>query len=510
MYSTVMTSIVEGINTLPIFVEADISDGMPMFDMVGNLGPEVREARERVRTALHNCGIILPAKRITINLAPGNVRKNGTAFDLPIAIGILSSMGIVDERLCNEKMFVGELNLRGEILPVNGVFPMVSDGVKNGCRSFVVPLDNMGEAELVAEAGVYGFSHLKEIIGFLNDGKYVKRTYNIEESKTEIKQMDFAEVNGQHYLKRACEVAASGMHNLLMIGPPGAGKTMISERVATILPPLTDDEKMELSKIYSVCGMLSKMNALLSKRPFRSPHHTITKAGLIGGGTNLHPGELSLAHHGVLFLDELTEFQKSTLELLRQPLEDHQIQLVRGNGAVSYPASVLLLAAMNPCACGYYPDMQRCRCTPASLKRYFNRISQPLLDRIDICVEAQPLSYQELTRKAKNESSETIRDRVVRCHEIQYERFKREGFIHNTQIPVSKLKQYCALQEKEERYMEHMYEKMGMTGRTYHKILRVARTIADMEECEQIRMRHLNEAICYRGVNEKFWGGGNA
>lgn len=509
MYSTVKTSVLEGIHTIPVQVEVDINDGMPVFDMIGNINQEVREAKERVKTALHNCGIILPAKRITVNLAPGNIKKSGTAFDLPIAIGILSSMGLVDDALCKNRIFAGELNLRGELLPVNGVLPIVSDGVSGGCMEFVVPMGNYREAGLVNGAKIYGFTHLKHVMEFLNGAKYSLPEYNyIEEKHSEKSKCDFSEVNGQRYMKRACEVAASGMHNLLMVGPPGAGKTMISERMPTILPPLDEDEKLELSKIYSVCGMLSKNNRLLSDRPFRSPHHTITRAGLTGGGAVPRPGEISLAHHGVLFLDELTEFDKTTLEILRQPLEEHKIHLVRANGAVTYPAEVLLLAAMNPCACGYYPDMQKCSCTPAMLKRYLTRISQPLLDRIDICVEAAVLSYEELTGSTSNESSDEIRERVAHCHSIQKKRFAGEPFSHNTQIPVAKLKEYCALGEKQQHYMEHMYSKMGMTGRTYHKILRVARTIADMEESDNIQMKHLNEAVCYRSVNEKFWGGG--
>lgn len=508
MYSTIMTSVLDGIRTIPVCVEVDINDGMPVFDMIGNINQEVREAKERVKTALHNCGIVLPAKRITVNLAPGNIRKSGTAFDLPIAVGILSSMGMVDDKLCANRIFAGELNLKGELLPVNGVLPIVSDGFSCGCEEFLVPMGNYKEAELVRGAKVYGFTHLKQVMEFLNGAPYQIPEYNyIEEKTLEKRTYDFSEVNGQQYMKRACEVSASGMHNLLMVGPPGAGKTMISERMPTILPPLDEEEKLELSKIYSVCGMLSKKNRLLSERPFRNPHHTITRAGLTGGGAALRPGEISLAHQGVLFLDELTEFDKATLEILRQPLEEHEIHLVRASGAATYPASVLLLAAMNPCACGYYPDMQKCSCTPAMLKRYLNRISQPLLDRIDICVEASVLSYEELTGSTSGESSEKIRERVVRCHQIQRKRFSNENFSHNTQIPVAKLKEYCPLGEKQQHYMEHMYSKMGMTGRTYHKILRVARTIADMDESSDIQMKHLNEAVCYRSVNEKFWGG---
>ena len=505
MYSTIKTAVLQGIKTRPIQVEIDISNGMPSFDMVGRLSAEVREGKERVRTALHNLGIILPAKRITMNLSPGDIPKSGTGFDLPMAVGLLLSLGLVREEYCKDVLFVGELSLNGQLLPVKGVLPIISDGVDQGITRFVIPKENEQEGLLVKKAEVFAFSSLEEVIRFLSGKPYQKSQYNIEETRLE-KDLDFSDVNGQQFLKRACEVAASGMHNLLMVGPPGAGKTMISERVATILPPLTEEEQLELSKIYSVCGLLGKETALISQRPFRNPHHTITRVGLTGGGRIPKPGEISLAHNGVLFLDELPEFQKDTLEILRQPLEDHQIRLVRSEADVSYPANFLLLASMNPCNCGYYPDMQKCRCSSAGLKRYFDRVSQPLIDRIDICVEAQSLSYGELTAKSKSETSAMIQSRVKTCYEIQCERFKGELFFHNSQIPASRLSEFCYLGEKEHRYMENIYDKMALTGRTYHKILRVARTIADMEQSKNIQLKHLNEAICYRSIEGKYWG----
>ena len=550
MYSTIKTAVLEGIHTHPIQVEVDISNGMPSFDMVGHLSPEVREGKERVRTALHSLGILLPAKRITINLSPANIKKSGTGFDLPIAIAILLSLGLITEDVCKETLFIGELSLNGCILPVKGILPVVSDGMEQGIRKFIISKENEKEALLVQSAEVFAFSNLQELLDYLNGTPYEKNQYNIVETELETK-MDFSDVNGQQFLKRACEIAASGMHNILLVGPPrtgkgnsgvpdqrrpgdgcpfererhpkgghhghrrhdplrdfppGAGKTMISERMSTILPPLTEEECLELSKIYSVCGLLGQ-GRLIRQRPFRSPHHTITKVGLSGGGAIPKPGEISLAHNGVLFLDELPEFQKNTLEILRQPLEDHQIHLVRSGGEATYPANFLLLASMNPCNCGYYPDMQRCRCTPSGLRRYFERISQPLIDRIDICVEAQALSYKELTGKGKGESSLDIQRRVRACYEIQCERFQKEAFTHNSQIPAARLEEYCWLGEKESRYMETMYEKMSLTGRTYHKILRVARTIADMEQEKDIKLKHLNEAICYRSIDGKYWGG---
>lgn len=511
MYSMVQTATLEGIQTIPVQVEVDVSAGMPMFEMVGYLSSEVREAKERVRTALHNCGMILPAKRITMNLSPANIKKSGTGFDLPIAVALLCSLGIVEAKRCRDTLFVGELSLSGRILPVNGILPIVSDGVKNGMQTFVIPKGNRHEANLVKDATVYALENLAELVSFLKDGTYNREFRGEEEYSENIRKslhtVDFSDVNGQQMLKRACEVAAAGMHNMLMIGPPGAGKTMISERMPTILPPLTEEEKLELSKIYSICGLLDNKNSLLKERPFRNPHHTISKVGLIGGGFHPRPGEISLAHYGVLFLDELTEFHRDTLEVLRQPLEEKRVALTRAGGQVSYPANFLLLAAMNPCNCGYYPDMQKCRCTEAAQRRYFNKISQPLVDRIDICVEAAPLSYSELQHQSANESSLEIRKRVEACHKRQHIRYEREGFSYNNQIPASKLKEYCCLGVKEAEYMEIMFEKMGLTGRTYHKILRVARTIADLDEKENIQLMHLREAICYRSISEKFWGG---
>lgn len=507
MYSTIKTAILEGIQTRQIQVEVDISNGMPVFEMVGHLSPEVREGKERIRTALHSIGVILPAKRITINLCPANIRKSGTGFDLPIAIAIMQSLGLVTQEACEKKLFIGELSLNGKILPVNGVLPVVSDGMKDGILEFVVPKENENEARLVKNAKVYSFETLQEVFEYLNGKPYQKTEY-CEEHYIEVSDKDFQDVSGQKFIKRACEVAASGMHNMLLIGPPGAGKTMISERLATILPPLTEEERLELSKIYSICGLLTNKNALITERPFRAPHHTITQTGLTGGGILPKPGEISLAHNGVLFLDELPEFQKNTLEILRQPLEEHVIHIVRSKGTVSYPANFLLLAAMNPCNCGYYPDMNRCRCSDGNLRRYFDKVSQPLLDRIDICVEAPALPYEELTKNDKGaEKSKDIQKRVLACHEIQCERFKKEAFSHNSAIPAAKLEEYCFLGEKEKNYMESMYRKMNLTARTYHKILRVARTIADLEESKQIGISHLNEAICYRNVDKKFWGG---
>ena len=330
--------------------------------------------------------------------------------------------------------------------------------------------------------------------------------YNIEETQPAVLP-DFSEIHGQRLMKRACEVAVTGMHNLLFVGPPGAGKTMVASRIPSILPPLAEAERMELSKIYSVKGMLSGENGLLTQRPFRAPHHTVSVQGLTGGGRIPQPGEISLAHKGVLFLDELPEFARETVEALRQPLEEGAVHLVRLGGSYVYPADFMLAAAMNPCPCGYYPDMQRCRCSEPTLRRYFDKVSQPIIDRIDICVEASPLSFEDINSTTSNESSADIRKRVMYCHELQKERFKGESFSYNSKISTDKLEKYCFLGSREKSYMENMFDKLGLTARTYHKILKVARTIADLDGCENIKTKHLNEAICYRSINEKFWGG---
>ncbi|MCM1282094.1 MAG: YifB family Mg chelatase-like AAA ATPase [Muribaculaceae bacterium] len=503
MYSTIMTSMRIGIRAVPVRVEVDIRAGLPAFEMVGFLSSEVREARERVRTALHNCGIALPAKRITVNLSPANIKKKGTGFDLAIAVALLAALGILGAKTA-EFMYVGELNLRGDILPVSGILPIVADA-GDFTGSVIVPSDSLQEAKLAGRENILGFGSLPALLAFLGGAAYEEP---VEVSCAAVRErpvMDFSEINGQPFLRRVAEVAAAGMHNMLMVGPPGAGKTMIAERMATILPPLSGEERLELAKIYSVRGALE--DGRMPERPFRSPHHTISRAGLVGGGAMLSPGEISLAHKGVLFLDELTEFDKTALETLRQPMEEHEVHLVKSAGSVDYPSDFLLLAAMNPCSCGYYPDMQKCRCTPAMLQRYLGRLSRPLADRMDICVEAPVVTYQELMERSKNESSAEIRKRVEECHSLQRIRYAAQSFSCNSRIPAGLLEEYCPLKDKELCYMEQMYDKLQLTARSCHKILRVARTVADLDHCERIGVKHLAEAVCYRSMDEKFWGG---
>lgn len=504
MYSLVTTSIIQGIKSIPVYVEADVSDGMPLFEMVGSLSPEVKESKERVRTALKNTGYILPPKRITINFIPANIRKTGSGFDLPVVAAVLCAIGIVPEEALKDTMVVGEISLSGEVKPVNGILPMVAEAKERGVTRCIVPAENQTEAQLVKEIEIFAVQSIAEMIHILNGGTYIEKEIGKAVAKT-IRMLDFSDIQGQHFVKRACEVAVGGMHNLLMIGPPGAGKTMTAMRIPTILPPLDEKEQMELSKIYSVSGQFQLREQLMEERPFRCPHHTITMQGLVGGGLIPKPGEISLAHKGVLFLDELPEFKQNTIEILRQPMEEKEVRLVRVNGTYEYPADFILVAAMNPCKCGYYPDMQKCRCTAASIERYINRISQPLLDRIDICVETPQIKFEELNGTKKEECSDTIRERVIEVHAIQKKRYQKEDFQFNSQIPAARIAEYCALSKDQEKYMKKIYKQLNLTARSYHKILKVARTLADMDGSENILDAHLNEAVCYRNIDKRFW-----
>ena len=506
MYSIVKTATIFGIDSKIISVEADISEGMPIFDMVGYLSSEVKEARERVRAALKNEGYALPIKRITVNLSPASIRKTGAGFDLPIAVAILSAIGIINCETLSNICICGEIALDGKIQPINGILSMVIEAKKNDIAVVIVPEENLLEARLVPDIITIGVKQLKDVIELLNQGDFKMTEIQSEVSQNKSEELyDFSMINGQQALRRACEVAISGMHNLLMVGPPGAGKSMISKCIPSILPPMDDNEQMELSKIYSVSGMFDERLGLIKNRPFRSPHHTVSAQGLVGGGHIPKPGEISLAHGGVLFLDELTEFSKSTLEILRQPLEDKKVNIARAQGSFTFPADFVLVAAMNPCSCGYYPDLNRCHCTRLSIQRYLNKISQPLLDRIDICAEAPTVNFEMISKKHNNETSQEIRGRVVKTHNIQLERYKGYGFKYNSQIPSNLMEKFCSLQDEDMDYMEKMYEKYSLTARTYHKVLKVARTIADMAGSEGIERIHLQEALLYRGLDKKYW-----
>ena len=495
-----------GLETFNVRVEADVAMGFPGFDIVGLPDASVKESRDRVRSALRNCGFEIPDGKITINLAPAHIRKEGSVYDLPILMALLKYSGQLVADISNS-VFIGELSLSGDVRSVNGVLPMTMKAKEDGFQNIYVPYHNKNEAAVVKGINVYPIKNLNQLFDHLCGRKPLETaTVDIEDEENAVQIPDFSQVKGQSEAKRAIEIAAAGMHNILLIGTPGSGKSMLAKRIPSILPDMTFEESIETTKIHSVAGLLGANKGLITTRPFRAPHHTVSAVGLSGGGTVPKPGEVSLAHNGVLFLDELPEFSRSAMEVLRQPIENGEITISRVSGTLSYPCDVMLVAAMNPCPCGYYGHPTRkCICGPKAVTRYLSKVSGPLLDRIEIQIEVPPVEFSDLTSQIQEECSADIKKRVNKARYIQQERYKGTGVKCNSGITPAMLNKCCPMDDKAQQLLGKAFEKMGLSARAYDRILKVARTIADLDQSEVIKSIHIAEAVQYRSLDRKYW-----